>query len=237
VRWLRSSVGAGGAAVRLVSLDLDGTLVDTAAEIAGAANRALAAHGLACRPAAEIGLLIGRGGHALMRALLAQDAGAAALDTEAVLRSYDQHIAELTGTASQPYPGAAEALALLRGHGVRLACVTNKELLQARRVLRAHRLEGAFELVLGGDSLPEQKPHASVLRYVADTMGVPREAVAHVGDSAVDVMTARNAGVAAWAVPYGYNAGEPIAAARPDRIFDTLLEMARHVTAGARTAA
>jgi phosphoglycolate phosphatase len=230
-------VGEPKLPVRLVSLDLDGTLIDTAAEISEAANRALAAHGLARRPAAEIGLLIGRGGHALMQALLAHDASVAPHHADAVLRSFDHHIAELTGTASQPYPGAAEALTLLHGHGVRLACVTNKELLQARRVLRAHRLDGAFELVLGGDSLPEKKPHASVLRYVADTLGVPREAVAHIGDSAVDVMAARSAGVAAWAVPYGYSAGEPIAAAQPDRIFDTLLEMARHVTAGSRAVA
>lgn len=237
MRWRRSSVDACGPPVRLVSLDLDGTLIDTAAEIAAAANRALAEHGLPCRPPADIGLLIGRGSHALMRALLAQDTRTAPHDVAALLRSYEQHIAELTGTASQPYPGAAAALALLRSHGVRLACVTNKELQQARRVLRAHRLEAAFELVVGGDSLPEQKPHASVLRTVADTLGVPREAVAHVGDSAVDVQAARNAGVAAWAVPYGYNAGEPIAAALPDRIFDTLLQMAHHVTAGNRAAA
>lgn len=237
MRWPRLRVAEPGAAVRLVSLDLDGTLVDTAAEIAAAANHALAEHGLPTRPAAEIGLLIGRGGHAVMQALLAQQAGGAPPDAVPLLRSFDRHIAELTGQASRPYPGAAEALALLRSRGVRLACVTNKELLQARRVLRAHRLDDAFELVLGGDSLPEKKPHASVLRYVADTLGVPREAVAHVGDSAVDVQAARNAGVAAWAVPYGYNAGEPIAAALPDRIFDTLLQMAQHVTTGARAAA
>ena len=83
--------------------------------------------------------------------------------------------------------------------------------------------------MVGGDTLPEKKPHASVLRHVAATLQVGVDHCAHVGDSAVDVQAARNAGMAAWAVPYGYNAGVPIADARPDRLFKTLPEVAEHV--------
>jgi phosphoglycolate phosphatase len=215
----------------LVSLDLDGTLIDTAGEIAEAANRTLRELGLAEQPVAAITLLIGRGAHALMRQLLAQSG--AVVDAAVALARLDRHLEATTGTLSRPYAGAHEALALLRAHGVRLACVTNKEMRHAERVLQAHGFAAKFDLVIGGNSLPQKKPHASVLQHVAATLGVPLHAMAHVGDSAVDVQAARNAGVAAWAVPYGYNAGEPIASAQPDRVFVDLLEMARHVVGSA----
>jgi len=213
--------------LQLVSFDLDGTLIDTAGEIAEAANRTLESLGQARRPEAEIERLIGRGAHELMRQLI-QQLGISAPEATA-LAAFDAHYAQTTGTTSRPYAGAAEALALLRERGLRLACVTNKELVHTRRLLAHHRLDRSFELVVGGDSLPQKKPHASVLRYVAGTLGVPvsTTTVAHVGDSATDVEAARNAGVAAWVLPHGYNAGRPIAASNPDRLFPDLMAVAQ----------
>jgi phosphoglycolate phosphatase len=226
----------------LISFDLDGTLVDTAPEIAEAANRALEAHGIARRPVAEITLLIGGGTRELMLRLLAhslleQPSLADAVRPESVLASMDEHYAILAGSSARPYSGCGDALAGLRAAGVRLACVTNKELRHARRILEATRLDGCFDLIVGGDSLREKKPHASVLRHVAQVLGVGRDRMAHVGDSAIDVAAARNAGAAAWGVPYGYNAGVPIADANPDRIFDSLPLVAEHVLGGRRRAA
>lgn len=221
----------------VITFDLDGTLVDTASEIAEAANRALESHGIARQPVAEITTLIGAGTRELMlrllaRVMLAEPTLADRVRPEQMLVSMDAHYEATTGTSGQPYPGVHEALARLREAGLKLACVTNKEIRHARRVLAVHHLDAAFDWVVGGDSLPVKKPDAGVLRQVLERLGGEPARAAHVGDSRIDVEAARNAGVAAWAVPYGYNGGEPIAAARPERIFDSLAEIAAHVLAG-----
>ena len=220
----------------IVSFDLDGTLVDTAGEIAEAANRALESYGIARRPVPEITLLIGHGLRELMIKLLAQVLRdqpdlADRVRADAVLETLDRHYAETTGTLATPYEGAHAALSQLASAGVKLACVTNKESRHALRVLQATGLEQYFDLTVGGDSLPEKKPHGSVLRHVVSKLDGDLRRTAHVGDLRTDVEAARNAGVAAWAVPYGYNAGSPIAEARPQKIFPGLMQVAEHVLA------
>lgn len=224
-------------ACTLLSVDLDGTLVDTAGEIAEAVNCTLDDFGVARRPAAQVTRLIGEGTRELMLRLLAelmheQPALVERLRVDEVLARLEHHHATLAGSAGAAYPGARDAMQRLAAAGVRLACVTNKELRHARRVLQATRLIECFELVVGGDSLAHRKPHPSVLQHVMDAFGVPREQMAHVGDSAVDVMAARAAGVRAWVVAHGYDGGQPIDDARPDRSFRDLAEVAGHVLEG-----
>ncbi len=220
--------------IGLVSFDLDGTLVDTAGEIAEAVHRTLDDFGLARRTADEITRLIGHGTHSLITRLLATLE--VTLPFDAVYARFEHHYAETAGQSGGPYAGCEEALECLRRADVQLACVTNKERRHAERVLAATGLASWFPTLIAGDTLPYRKPDARVLGEVLRRHGIPAPRAAHVGDSAIDVETARNAGVAAWAVPYGYNGGRPVAEARPDRLFPDLSAVADHVCA-ARMAA
>lgn len=225
IRSLQAQRGNGVLLAAIV--DLDGTLVDTAAEIAEAANRALDDHGLPRQTLHRLTGWIGQGGHALIRSLAnhleAQERHPpAALCRETLIERFDHHCAATTGTLGSPYPGAIEAVRGLRQAGFPVALVTNKDRRPTLHLLQVHGWEDDFDLVVAGDDGPHRKPHPSVLQGVAARFGVAPASLVHIGDSAVDVEAARNAGALSWAVPYGYNAGRPIADAQPDLILDSL---------------
>ena len=218
----------------LITFDLDGTLLDSAPEIAAAVNTTLASYGIAPVDMTAIVGFIGQGTRELMRQVLAvvdpalpEDALEAWLSDimPALVREYELAV----GTMAQTYPGVEKGLATLQQSGVRMAVVSNKEHQFAQHLLGTTGLLPHFEMVIGGDSLTRKKPHPLPILHVLEQFTVSGHHAAHVGDSRTDIETARNAGVTAWAVPYGYNYGESIALAQPDRIFMSIDDLADHV--------
>lgn len=214
---------------RLVTFDLDGTLIDTAPELAQAVNRVLDGYGYPSVTLDTVIGHIGNGTRVLMQQVLTGLGVEADIGLDEIMPVFDAHYDAIAGSTAQPYPRVHDALARLRSADMRMAVVTNKDYRFAQRLLQQAELASYFDVVLGGDSLPYRKPHPLPIRYCLDHLKVPVRAAAHLGDSRTDVQSARRAGVAAWAVPYGYNHGEPIANARPDRVFATIDEMAGHV--------
>jgi phosphoglycolate phosphatase len=215
-------------AFELVLFDLDGTLVYTVAEIADAVNDTLARFDLPQVSEARVAGWIGHGTQALLvHALAAQgEAGEAIVRTSTSLRlahlEFGRFYLQRCGTRSTLYPRVRETLAALRTRSVAVALVTNKEMRFTQRLLAAHGLAAAFDHVIGGDTLPTRKPDPAGVQACLARFGVNRERALFVGDSSIDVATARAAGVPIWAVPYGYNQGQPIAASAPDRLIDDI---------------
>jgi phosphoglycolate phosphatase len=209
-----------------VLFDLDGTLIDTAAEIADGVNDTLAELGLPLVTEQQVRSWVGHGTQSLMvRACaevqgISEEAMRQAGQVPQVMAVFGRHYLARCGTRSQLYPHVREALIRLRAAGARLAVVTNKESAYTQVILDAHGLTPLLDRVVCGDTFPIRKPDPAGVLSCLEGFGVGREQALFVGDSSVDVATARNAGVAVWALPYGYNLGQPIEASQPDRVVD-----------------
>lgn len=208
----------------LVMFDLDGTLVETAPEILDAVNDALGRFGLPEVSQQQVDDWIGHGTLALLVKALAQITGFApeVVKNSALLAQivpvYNMAYNARCGTRSHLYPQVRETLTVLRQQGARLAVVTNKEGRYTQVVLAAHQLGGLFDAVISGDTLVTKKPDPAGVSHCLAQFGVTPDRALFVGDSSIDVATARAAGVPVWMLPYGYNMGQPVEACAPDRI-------------------
>ncbi|WP_099828134.1 phosphoglycolate phosphatase [Oceaniglobus indicus] len=174
-----------------IVFDLDGTLIDSAPDIAAAANATLGDIGVAPLPLAEIVSFIGNGASVLMqRVLAARDLDAALHETlyPAFLARY-QDAVDLTVL----YPGVREMLDHLAREGHALRLCTNKPVAPTRAVLAHFGLDDTFAAVLGGDSLATRKPDPAPLHATIDALGGGE--TLYVGDSEIDAATAVNAGI------------------------------------------
>ena len=208
----------------LVMFDLDGTLIATAPEICDAVNDTLQRFDLPEVTEALVNDWIGQGtGELLIQALAHSGktsvAAVRASDTLALIYGeFDKHYKKRCGTRSHLYPQVRETLVALRERGVKLAVVTNKEGRYTNEVLNSHQLTPLFERIVSGDTLATKKPDPGGIQSCLEVFGIPRHRALFVGDSSIDVATARNAGVAVWVLPYGYNMGQPIETCAPDRV-------------------
>lgn len=234
-----NATAAAHPAFDLVMFDLDGTLIETAPEICDATNDTLTQFGLPPVTQQQVNDWIGHGTQTLLVQALAaagnstQEAVRGAANFADISAAFVRHYGQRCGTRSHLYPQVREVLAELKGQGVRLAVVTNKEARYTQVVLDAHQLAPVFDRVISGDTFATKKPTPVGIEACLTQFGVARERALFVGDSSIDVATARNAGVAVWVLPYGYNMGQPIEAAGADRVIAdfSVLRVAQTATA------
>ena len=207
----------------LVVFDLDGTLVDSAADIAEALNRTLQDWQLPRVPDATVLTWIGDG----VRRLVDQAFTAAGSDADraAVMPGFMRHYQACLLRSPRLFDGVEAALQALHARGVPLAICTNKPVALVPPLLQHFGLQGMFALVLGGDSLPERKPSGAPLRHIAAHFGVAPEAALMVGDSITDYRAAVDAGMPVALVRYGYPRGLDLQTVQAVAVMDDLRQL------------
>jgi len=186
----------------IVGFDLDGTLVDSSADLAAAVNHTLGTIGLPPHEVDEIKRFVGKGTRVMLeRALKASgdysDERLARL-TPVLMDYYQDHLCDRTAL----YAGAMEAMESLRERGVRLAVCTNKYERFTLPILRELGIDGLFDAVISGDSVGRAKPHPEPLLAMTERAGGGR--CVFLGDTSNDIDGARNAGLASIAVSFGF---------------------------------
>jgi phosphoglycolate phosphatase len=189
---------------RALLFDLDGTLVDTAPSIAQSLNETLRLFG---RPPLTVDIVTGMIGHGapkLLQAALDRTGGGTADVIDRAVADYAERVAGAVLGPADVYPGVPDTLAALRDAGWRLAVVTNKPDRAAGTALARTNLAGFFPLVISGESPHGRKPSGRPLLAAVAALGVHPVRSAMIGDSINDVRAARDAGIRAVAVSYGY---------------------------------
>jgi phosphoglycolate phosphatase len=220
----------------VVLFDLDGTLVDSVPDLAQAVDWMLAE--LQREPAGEARVRgwVGNGAPMLVKRALcsgmdpdevspcgARKAEAPVFDR--ALSLFYSAYGRCATQNSQLYPGALDYLEALAEQGIPMGLVTNKPERFTLTMLNDYDLARFFPLVLGGDSLPQQKPDPEPLLHAARFFGIDPGQGMMVGDSRHDIRAAQAAGMPVAAVTYGYNHGEPVSASGPDWVVDSLTEL------------
>jgi len=209
--------------IKAILLDLDGTLLHSAPDLAEAANCMLRDMN---RPAVSQALLmsyIGNGISWLVKRALTGDMHAepdVGLYQQA-LPVFEQHYTVLS-LRSKPFDGVFAGLDAMREAGFRMGCITNKSECYTLPLLDTSGLAQYFEIVVSGDSLPEKKPHPMPLLHASKFLGASPEQVLMIGDSRHDVAAARAAACPVFCVPYGYNHGKSVDGLDVDAVIPNL---------------
>lgn len=211
--------------------DLDGTLVDSAPDLAAAVDHMLQRLGRPPAGQEQVRQWVGNGAQVLVRRALTGRVdweAAAPLDdalfNDAITQFYLSY-EELNGDRSTVFDGVEACLQRLHDNDCRLAVVTNKPERFVAPLLERMGLEHWFEMVIGGDTLTVKKPDAEPLLLAMRTLGGSPGTTVMIGDSAADAEAAYNAGLPSVLVRYGYNYGPSVDTLGADVVVDSLTEL------------
>lgn len=215
--------------IDLLIFDLDGTLIDSKEDLAHAVNAARRHMGLPPIENERVYSYVGNGAPVLMRRAMGPEATDAEVQTalEYFMAYYKDHMLDCTTL----YPGVREALNTLRAGGMRMSVLTNKPVRFSELLVRGLGLDGHFFRVYGGNSFEQKKPDPAGVYKLIEEAGVPPERTLMVGDSDVDIRTARNAGIRACGVTYGFQP-ETLDQAPPDILVDDMRQLAAMLLVG-----
>lgn len=213
------------AGVRALIFDLDGTLIDSKLDLALAVDATLKHMGRASLPHETIAGYVGRGAPALIRSVLGENVANEEVDAGLAyfLSYYRAHMLDNTVT----YPGVREGLAALAKYP--MAVLTNKPVRFSKAILEGLNLSPFFKYVYGGNSFETKKPDPEGVNILLRDLDVDASEAMVVGDSDVDVRTARNAGAWACGVTYGLGLAS-FRVTPPDLMLDSLEELPAHLT-------
>ena len=212
--------------IRAVLFDLDGTLIDTSAEIAGALEAAFRDLGLKTLSRTDVEKLIGKGVRVLVERALLQ-VGACGVDPDSAVLHFEKRYEETVGTRSVLFPGAQAAMQRLSAAGMPMGVVTNKPRYFTEQLLERVGARPYISAIVAGDDGFTRKPAPDMLLAACRRMGAEPHVTLMLGDSHNDIVAARAAGLPIWCVPYGYNEGRPPETLDADRLVDDLDAAAR----------
>ena len=219
--------------IRAVLFDLDGTILDTAADLAAAANAMLAETGRGTLPEAQIRDYIGKGVQNLITRSLEATGPASEEEAARALRAFERHYLSGIADRTRPYPGVVAGMEALARAGIAMGCVTNKAARFTEPLLERTGLMRFLGVVVSGDTVARKKPHPEPMLHAAARLGIaPCEALV-VGDSRNDVESARAAGCPVVVVPYGYREGLGIEALGADAVVASVEDVAKSITMSA----
>jgi phosphoglycolate phosphatase len=218
-----------GQSLSAVLFDLDGTLLDTAADIALALNRTLAEQGWESLADDAVRRMIGRGSPILIeRAAAALGRTLDAAAQTAMIERFFHHYGELEETnedRARPYEGAAESLCAIHDAGLRTAVVSNKQHRFVVALLNRLGLARWVDVVVGGDTCARRKPDPQPLLFACESLHVAPSESLMLGDSVNDVQAARAAGIPVVCVSYGYNEGRDPRSLDCDALIDSMADL------------
>ena len=200
--------------------DMDGTLLDTLDDLTSAVNHTMAQYGYPRRTREEVRQGLGNGAVKLIAALLPE--GEDTPDFDAIMRDYKAWYQAHTCVLTRPYPGVPELLERLRQAGCKVAIVSNKPE-ETTRTLAEKFFPGVP--TFGESPATPRKPAPDMVFHALTALGAEKDTAVYVGDSEVDVQTARNAGLPLIAVSWGFRGREALAEAGAATIVDAAAEI------------